>query len=442
MKLKLLLLLLLTSAFLVGQSKEELLRSLGHGNLSPAGQDTIYKYAQSHAKELWEPSWNLMILKPLPEVKQNFRAFFTGKLSPEDLTLLDAHWEEKQQKYVAKISAQTAGLEAALACQEVAFDSLMQVHFPILEAFKAEIETKLTKFQISQLFSYYRASLVKLRLKRDEFLEHARVFNTPISPASEHSLAYGFAIMERIPSVYYYNLVGHVEIPLDFADEHPLDAYTAAYGRFMDDILFVLDDRNCRGNAAIPFYHDHLREQEDLLRRDALLFAAIQFLEEPAAEDIVAEAYVPKYFPEADTLIEFQLDVKVKGNSMMENPLVALVGYGYSDISEAASDIGGKMFAELVEGMPRKMVIAQMHTSPAMKQEAMEGKKTTNWRQIPGLKTVVYFRAIDGRSAIKNGPSGVEFLISHKGALLEGAFMGQDIKEEDVIDLLQKIGVH
>lgn len=434
MRLIFTLLFVLATVNLSAQSQTDLVRSLGHDNLSPAGQDTIYKYAQSHSKELWQGSWDLLHPKTMTETGELFQEFFADKLSTEDLALIDAHWKKKQEEYDAKTLSNVPHFSAALACQQLAFDSLLTVHLPILEAYKSEIEASLTDNQKGLLFENYEQSIEKLRDKRDEFLDHAKKFNSHVSEASENYLTYAFAIMEQIPTSYYYNLVGRSKVSLNFVKTLSLEAYFTAYGRLMDDVLFVLDDRDCRGTPAIPFYHAHLRENDDLLRKDALLFAAIHFLSKPDIEEILPDTAIRSFFIDAIAASIENLDVATQGNGEINFWQEEATKLGYMDMTPGEKTNRGT--AKLTPTGFDLIAMVEGVGEVAEKRKLVEQLSLEKWQIIPGLTDTVYFK-----KEVKNTSfpdfKGVTFLTAKGGNIIQGTIMGEELSEALILELLR-----
>jgi hypothetical protein len=433
MKSLLTILFILLTAGLSSQNKEGLVRQLGHDNLSPAGQDTIYKYAKSHSEELWKPSWNLLKPRTMTATGELFQEFFADKMSEEDLTLIDAHWRQKQKEFDEKTLANVPHFLDALNCQQGAFDSLMEVHLPVLKGFKSDIEARLTENQKGLLLLNYDESIVKLREKRDEFLDHAKKFKSHVSTANEDYLTYAFALMEQVPTSYYYNLVGHSKVYLNFVEDLELEAYFTAYGELMDDMLSVLDDRNCRGNSAIPFYHPHLRANDDLLHRDALLFAAIHFLSKPELDEVLPEKAARRYFMDAKQVSTFNLGVAMEGGGEIELAMEEATKLGYIDMS--FGDKPNQTIAKMGATGLSVMGFVESIGEVVKKRELTDQLNPENWRIIPGLAATVYFKEEEKNMSFPDF-TGISFLISKNGNLIQGVIMGGDLKEETIREIL------
>jgi hypothetical protein len=418
---------------IAAQKQEALVRSLGHDNLSPAGQDTIYKYAQSHSKELWQGSWDLMHPKTMTATGALFQAFFADKLSSEDLVLINAHWKGKQKEYDEQVLANAPHFMAALNCQQVAFDSLLMVHLPALEAYMQDIEANLTENQKGLLFLNYEQSIEKLRDKRDDFLDHAQEFNSPVSTASEDYLAYAFDLMERIPTSYYYNLVRHSKGNLSFVEDLNLEAYFTAYGQLMDDVLFVLDDRDCRGTPAIPFYHAHLRENEDLLRRDALLFAGIHFLSKPDLDEDLPEKVPRTFFIDATVVSEFNLDIATQGDGEIDLLQEEATELGYMDMS--FEEKPNQSIAKMDPTGLNAAAFVESFGEVAEKRKLIDQLSPENWRIIPGLTATVYFKEEEKNMSFPE-LTGIKFLVAREGNLIQGEIMGMDLEEDLIREIL------
>lgn len=212
--------------------------------------------------------------KPIPETSDVFYNLFAEKMTKNDLSIIRNYWSAKQAEYVAKIESYEGLYVNALDCQKRTIDSLLEKYLTPLQARIADLDSVVTDEQIAELSNYYEKRLPSYESKKREFIEYEQRFTLPITDAMLNYMKYGFELMDEVPVSYYLDLASPHKRKLKFIDQLSDNPYVELFRAFEIQLDTLLTPENeCRGHAAIPFYHKGIRDKEYYTTLNALLFA-------------------------------------------------------------------------------------------------------------------------------------------------------------------------
>ena len=87
-------------------------------------------------------------------------------------------------------------------------------------------------------------------------------------------MEHGFKVMDEIPVSYYLDLVSTHKRKLAFIAELSQNPYVKLYREFESQLDTLLTHKNeCRGHAAIPFFHEEIRNKGYHTTLNAILLA-------------------------------------------------------------------------------------------------------------------------------------------------------------------------
>lgn len=273
----LLLFLLLIRCPLSGQDyeyKRQVIGALGINEMTPEGQDTMVYYYQTDFFNLFGLTGRLLDPKTVQEAAEINRQFFLSKLSASDLKILDDYWQRQVDEYRMKTLERGERYRVGLICQQQIADSVLMGLQPQLMPPAKAFLRKLTEDQLIILRTCYDKSIEKLRRKGEEFITFEKKFTLDITPHIHAYMVAAFRLMEKIPTSYYYNLVGASNDELRFLSEMA-DPYFDLYADFEKAILDALNEEGCRAHLAIPFYHFDLNKESIHSKRNAAFFAVL-----------------------------------------------------------------------------------------------------------------------------------------------------------------------
>lgn len=268
----------LISISAIGQNRDLIIKHLGLNSLSEEGKDTITHYYNNNFREVFTKTGGMFNRITITEEQKFLTNYFENKLDSSDLIILHNAWDIKIEKQKEKTRKRGAIYLKAMNCQKATLDSIRSFHYPKLMSFRRKLKRKLQNHDIKTIQKYYESSLKKLRFKRDQFIEYEEKFSKPQTPSIQDYMKYNFALMEEIPTVYYYKLVGGPNPEMNFVEELELENYFESYLKFEDDLIKKLGAHPCRAHLAIPFYHGGERYTGKYRKENAIVFAVINIL--------------------------------------------------------------------------------------------------------------------------------------------------------------------
>ncbi|MBK9254627.1 MAG: hypothetical protein IPM42_04000 [Saprospiraceae bacterium] len=254
--------------------------------MSKSAQDSLYNHSLQ-SNNLFSLEYDLERKQPYPIIKDRFHTHFETKISKSDIEILSNFWQEKQREYEISTIERSKKYKSALQCQQIFLDSLMRVFSPYLDTHKAKILTEISKEELKLILENFNACKIKLKWKKEKFLEYEEQFTLSIDSSIYSYMKFGFELMERVPASKYYNVLGMDNSNLSFLLSKNLNEYYNLYEKFESELIYGLNRTNCRAHLAIPYFHRDTNENAErihtirnslfyFVNRDIIIFDEIQ----------------------------------------------------------------------------------------------------------------------------------------------------------------------
>ncbi|MEM6376631.1 MAG: hypothetical protein AAF705_00325 [Bacteroidota bacterium] len=283
-----------TSSLLAQQQdksdRDLLMRSLELEDLSEEGKDEFFSYFSNDPIGTLNATKKIKDPKTPEEAKAMFQDYFRDRVDTLDYQLISRYWDKQIEKHRDKTLARAALYRVALANQRRTVDSLLAVYYEDLKRLSPSLNELLTENERASVRVYYQEGIKSMTRKKDEFLNYELKFSYAIDPIIYQSMKYGFELMEKIPSSYYYALTGASRYRLKFVEKLVNNDYVEQYKEFEYNLDSLLSKKGYRAHSAIPFYHLELRNKAQHSISNALLFAYIEnWLDAPVKEAVVID---------------------------------------------------------------------------------------------------------------------------------------------------------